>query len=317
MKKVLTLLLVISMLFAVVIPSFAEEDYKVCFVCKAPDDYWTAVMNGCQQAADEAGIKVDFFLPEKESADMQVTLVQEAVIAGYDAIVLAPIDPEPLAFACQEAKEKGVVITLVDTMISTEDYEVAYCTDNYGAGKMAAEAMAGYINNEGDVYIINSNPAATSDSAREAGFRDMIAEKYPNINITGVQYCYVDTAVASNQTTDALTANPNIKAIYAPSGFAAIGAANALIAMDRKDVVLCGWDASAEEVALLDEQAVDYMIVQQPTVMGYMGVKAAIDILKGAELPHEIVDTGCTLVTYENRLDPEIQDLFSQFFTIE
>ena len=92
MKKVLTLLLVISMLFAVVIPSFAEEDYKVCFVCKAPADYFTAVMNGCQQAADEAGIKIDFFLPEKESAEMQVTLVQEAVIAGYDAIVLAPID---------------------------------------------------------------------------------------------------------------------------------------------------------------------------------------------------------------------------------
>ena len=316
MKKVLTLLLVISMLFAVALPSYAE-DFKICFVCKAPADYWTAVMNGCQKAADEAGLKIDFFLPEKESADMQITLVQEAVIAGYDAIILAPIDPEPLAFACQEAREKGVVVTLVDTLISTEDYEVAYCTDNYGAGEKAAEAMAEFVGGVGDIYIINSNPAATSDSAREAGFRDLIEAKYPDMKIVGAQYCYTDTAVASNQATDALTANPDIKGIYSPSGFAAIGVANALIAMDRKDVVLCGWDATAEEVALLEEQAIDYMMVQQPFEMGYMGVKAAIDILNGAELTHEVVDTGCTLVTYENREDPEIKDLFGQFFTVE
>ena len=80
--------------------------------------------------------------------------------------------------------------------------------------------------------------------------------------------------------------------------------------MQREDVILGGFDSTTEEIALLEEQVIDFLIVQQPAYMGYLGTKAAIDILNGVEVAHEIVDTGCAVATYENRETEEIQQLF-------
>ena len=311
MKRVLTLLFVVALLFAMAMPTYAEEEaYKICFIAKSTDDFWKTVQGGTEKAAAEAGLEITQFIPQKETSDFQVTLVEEAVLNGYDAIVLAPIDPEPLAYCCQAAIEAGVVVTLVDTLISTEDYAVAYCTNNLNAGKLAAQNMAERIGEEGKVYIINSNPASTSNQDRENGFKDEIEANYPNIEIVGVQYCNMDAATAANQTMDALTADPEIKGFYVCDANCTVGVANGLLNMQREDVILGGFDSTTEEIALLEEQVIDFLIVQQPAYMGYLGTKAAIDILNGVEVAHEIVDTGCAVATYENRETEEIQQLF-------
>lgn len=310
MKKVLTMLLVAAMLFSMAIPSLAEDSFKICFIAKSADDFWKTVQGGTEKAAAEAGLEITQFIPQKETSDFQVTLIEEAVLNGYDAIVLAPIDPEPLAYACQAAVEAGVVVTLVDTLISTEDYAVAYCTNNLSAGKLAAQNMAEMIGGEGKIYIINSNPASTSNIDREKGFTDEIAANYPDIEIVGVQYCMCDAAVAANQTMDALMADPDIKGFYGCDASDTVGIANGLLSMQRTDVILGGFDSTTEEIALLEEQIIDFLMVQQPAYMGYLGTKAAIDILNGAEIAHEIVDTGCAVANYENRETEEIQKLF-------
>jgi ribose transport system substrate-binding protein len=58
----------------------------------------------------------------------------------------------------------------------------------------------------------------------------------------------------------------------------------------------------------LKKDELNGLILQDPFKMGYLGVKAAVDILQDKKVEKRI-DTGVTLVTKENLNDPEIQKL--------
>jgi ribose transport system substrate-binding protein len=69
-----------------------------------------------------------------------------------------------------------------------------------------------------------------------------------------------------------------------------------------------GFDAEAALVDGLKAGKIDGLIVQNPSKMGYEGVKAVVEKIKGKTPPKKI-DTGVKLVTKENMSDPEIQQL--------
>ncbi|OGV67136.1 MAG: hypothetical protein A3K19_10655 [Lentisphaerae bacterium RIFOXYB12_FULL_65_16] len=49
-------------------------------------------------------------------------------------------------------------------------------------------------------------------------------------------------------------------------------------------------------------------MVQNPFLMGYVGVKSAVDAIQGKKVERR-VDTGVVVVTPENMTDPAIKDL--------
>ena len=74
------------------------------------------------------------------------------------------------------------------------------------------------------------------------------------------------------------------------------GAGNAIKAA-ASDVVVVGFDKSDAILGLIDDGFILATMAQNPDVMGYEGVKAAVAVLNGEDLGGKVVDTGVSVLT--------------------
>ncbi|CCX67373.1 periplasmic sugar-binding protein [Firmicutes bacterium CAG:791] len=288
----------------------ADNTYDIVFIPKGVADFWSIVAAGFEQAAKDAGMNCRVIYPTKEEAAAQVDLMYDVINSQPDAIVLSPVNADPLVAPCQAAMEANISVILVDTLIGSEDYVNAYMTNNVTAGALAAEEMARLMDYEGKVHLFAGSPASTANSERLKGFEDYIAENCPNIEVIGTLYSEADTNLCTTQTVDVMSSNPDLKAIYAVDEMRTSGCGTALIQQGKSnDIILGGFDANNDTVALMDEGVVNFLVVQQPFRMGYLGFDAALETLKGNQPEHSVVDTGCTVVLRENMNEEEMQKL--------
>jgi ribose transport system substrate-binding protein len=98
-----------------------------------------------------------------------------------------------------------------------------------------------------------------------------------------------------------LTANPDLKGIYAACGPPAAGAARAIqnagIANDK--IVLVGFDFCCGEEEALKAGVEDATVAQFPAKMAEKGVDALVKAIRG-EAVESLIDSGAALVTKDN-----------------
>jgi ribose transport system substrate-binding protein len=71
---------------------------------------------------------------------------------------------------------------------------------------------------------------------------------------------------------------------------------------------MIGFDAGSLSIQDLKNGDVQALVVQNPMLMGYLGVATAVKHLRGEKVEKRI-DTGVVLVTKENMEKQEIKDL--------
>jgi simple sugar transport system substrate-binding protein len=100
---------------------------------------------------------------------------------------------------------------------------------------------------------------------------------------------------------DLLTANPDLKAIYAACGPPAAGAARAITnaGIANDDIVLVGFDFCCDEEEALEAGTEDATVAQFPTKMAELGVDARVTAIRGEEVA-SLIDSGAALVTKDN-----------------
>ena len=79
-------------------------------------------------------------------------------------------------------------------------------------------------------------------------------------------------------------------------------------------VKFVGFDASEGLIEALGAGEIDALVVQNPIKMGELGVKAAVEHIRGVAQPARI-DTGVMLVTPANMETPEAQELIAPDFS--
>ena len=138
----------------------------------------------------------------KTDPNEQTRMAEDAINQKADAILLAPSDPAALAPVAAKIKEANIPLILIDSAISTEDYDAFFSTDNEAAGALAGETFAKLVNGRGKIGIVHAQPSSTTAIARGKGFETKIKEIAPNIQIVSVQYSDGDKARALNIATD-------------------------------------------------------------------------------------------------------------------
>ena len=73
-------------------------------------------------------------------------------------------------------------------------------------------------------------------------------------------------------------------------------------------VKMIGFDSGSQSVRDMKNGDVQGLVVQNPLLMGYLGVKTMVANLKGEKVEKRI-DTGVVLVTPDKMDQPEIKDL--------
>lgn len=103
-----------------------EEKTIYVIVKVLGNQYWSVLQAGAEQAGKDLGCNVVVVGTALESdIEGQLTLLQNAVSAQADGIVIAPLDSVSLDAPITEAYNSGTPIVLVDTLINSDNYSAA------------------------------------------------------------------------------------------------------------------------------------------------------------------------------------------------
>ncbi len=286
------------------------ESYRLTLIVGVTgDEFYTTMECGAQAAAQELGAELTVQGPEEFSAAEQTPILNAAVQANPDAILIAPTDRTAMVAPIQSVVNQDIPVVLVDTTIEKEEIALArISSDNIEGGKQAGEALAEQIGEEGKVMIISVTPGISTTDQRKQGFEEAI-KKYPNIEYLGTEYCNDDPVEAASITTSTLRSNPDLKGIFGANVFSGQGAGTGVRQTGKKDQVsVVAFDASPTQVEDLRKGNVDVLIAQHPNDIGDRGVRIAVDYLKsGKEPSSKQITTGFTTVTRANLDKPEVK----------
>jgi ribose transport system substrate-binding protein len=281
----------------------ADGKIKVIFIAMdSIDEHWLKVKAGTEDKAAELGnVTLTFNAPPgKVDASVQLQMVEDAITQQVDAILLAPLNRDALVPGVEKAKNAGIKVIIIDSIVSTSNYDAFFSTDNGAAARLAADELAKLINSQGKIAIVNAQAGSGTTMTRENDFKDQIAKNYPNITVVGTQYSDGDKTRALNIATDFMTANPDLAGFYATNEGSTVGAGNAIAQAGKTGAIkFVGFDWSADTKALVDGGVLQATMVQNPYQMGYLGVQAAVDLVSGKTVAKD-VDTGVTVVTRDN-----------------
>ena len=277
-------------------PAPSDVDYKIALITMdSIDQHWVTLNEGAQKAAKELGVTVDFMAPNTKDDAQQIECVNNAVSGGYNAIIVAANGPDAISSALKEAQSKGVKIVYVDSPANV-DAEATFSTDNFAAGTTAGKTMIDALKaagvESGSIGIISVNNATASTVSRDEGFR--AAFEGTGYTLLETQFCEGDAAKAQSIAENFIT--EGVVGIYGCNEGSTTGAGNAIKA-SGKSIVGVGFDKSDAIMGLINDGYLLATMAQNPDVMGYEGVKAAVDALNGNSLGGAVTDTGVSVLT--------------------
>ena len=260
------------------------------------DQHWVTLNEGAQKAAKELGVTVQFMAPNTKDDAQQIECVNNAVSAGAKAIIVAANGPDAISSALKEAASSGVKIVYVDSPANVEA-EATFSTDNKAAGKTAGEEMLKALEaagvTSGSIGVINVNAATDSCVMREEGFRSAFEGK--GYTILETQYGEGDAAKSQSIAENYIT--QGVVGIFGCNEGSTTGAGNAIKASGKEGIIGVGFDKSDAIMGLIDDGYLLCTMAQNPDVMGYEGVKAAVAAIGGESLGGKVTDTGASVLT--------------------
>ena len=312
MKKAFSILLCLAMILSLMAgcssgekPAAANsgETYKIALITMdSIDQHWITLKEGAEKAAAELGVELTFMAPNTKDDALQIEQVNNAVSAGNKAIIVAANGPDAISSALKEAEAAGVKIIYVDSPANVEA-EATFSTDNTAAGKTAGETMLDALTEKGvtsgKIGIVNVNAATASCVARENGFRS--AFEGTGFELLETQYGEGDAAKSQSIAENYIT--QGVVGIFGCNEGSTNGAGNAVKAAGA-DVVCVGFDKSDAILGLIDDGYILATMAQNPDVMGYEGVKAAVAALKGEKLGGAVTDTGVSVLKASSSAAP-------------
>ncbi|MDD2970885.1 MAG: substrate-binding domain-containing protein [Lachnospiraceae bacterium] len=274
----------------------AGGDVRVALITMdSIDQHWISLNEGAQKAATELGVTVSFMAPNTKDDAQQIECVNNAVAGGYNAIIVAANGPDAISSALKEAASAGVKIVYVDSPANVEA-EATFSTDNKAAGQTAGEEMKKALEaagvTSGDIGVINVNAATDSCVNREEGFR--AAFEGSDFNILETQYGEGDAAKSQSIAENYIT--QGVAGIFGCNEGSTTGAGNAIKASGKADIIGVGFDKSDAILNLITDGFLLCTMAQNPDVMGYEGVKAAVDAANGKSLGGAVTDTGVSVI---------------------
>lgn len=259
------------------------------------EEFGVDTLSGAEKAAKLYNMQIQAPDPAGD-LQKQISQLEDMIQKGVDAICIAPIDGYAIVPYIQQALEAGIPVINYDIIADMDGCDAVILADNEEGGREAARVLAEAVGSTGKVLVLEDNPGVIVIEERCQGFMDEIAENYPGIEIvTEVSNGTRDTH--QRTTENMLTAHPDLVGIFAPDGDHTLGAYAACTQMEMKNVRVMGYDASPEQITIMQEDGAGGILVgtiaQFPIMLGRIVIETANRVLAGEKITEEImVETG-------------------------
>ncbi len=295
-------------------PAKPAQAYNFELITKSnASPYWLAVKEGADAAAAKYGVHVAFEAPASGlDLPAQIAMVNNAVTAGTQGIILAAQNPKALLAPVQNALKNHVPVVTVDSGLDPNISDGFLATSNVGAAAALARYTATHLmNKSGEYAIVDFNHTSSTGIARPQGFEQGMKE-FPAIKRMG-PVLYTENSITKGISlgSNLLTEYPNLKVIFGGNDRSALGPAEAVARAHAKTRVV-GFDADLGEITYIRSGVIQASILQSPYDMGYYAVVELLDLIQGKAVPKR-VNTPYFLLTPANLNTPAATAAIRQY----
>jgi ribose transport system substrate-binding protein len=210
--------------------------------------FFAVMQDSMQQAAEQDGFQVNV-QDGRQDLGQQNDQVDALIQQGADLILLNAVDSAGIASAVARAQAAGIPVVAVD--VDAQGADAAVTTDNVEAGRQSCQALVDEIGGSGNILIIEGTPTSAPQD-RVKGCEEVLATN-PGVQVVGRQAGKNDRDSGLQLATDMLTANQDVKGIFAINDPEALGADLAVQQAGRSGIVITGVDGSPEAVKALQD----------------------------------------------------------------
>jgi ribose transport system substrate-binding protein len=227
-----------------------------------------------------------------QQIDIVDTLIREEQV---DAIVIAPGDSVQLIPVLKTAQDRGIEVVNIDNRLDPEIsrehglIDVPFISvDNEKAAYTSAKYLADRLDTPTQAAVLTGIESAANSQARERGARRAF-DAHPMTEIVAVESADWKVDKAYRVIQDVFARNPEIGAIFCANDMMAIGVLRYLEETGRTDVRVAAFDAIDQAKQAIREGRLTVTIDQLPDRQGYKGVATAVEMLRGATPPDEVM----------------------------
>ncbi|MFZ3454536.1 ABC transporter substrate-binding protein [Arthrobacter sp. 7Tela_A1] len=270
--------------------------------------FWQAVKQGADQAAEEFDVEITFEGPDKETnVDQQIQMLTTALGKNPSAIGFAALDSQAATPLLEEAKSKDIPVVAFDSGVDSDIPVATATTDNKAAAAEAAKNLADLIGGKGKIAVIAHDQTSKSGTDRRDGFLEWMEENAPDIEVVDVQYGDGDQLKSTDAAKAIIAAHPDLAGMYGTNEGSAIGVVNAVKELNLKGkLTIVGFDSGKAQIDAIKDGTMAGAVTQNPVGIGYETVKAAVAAAKGEKV-EKVIDTGFYWYDAENIDSDEIK----------
>jgi len=285
---------------ALMVPAHAENKKIGVMIYNVGIDPWMNVaVKSMEENAKKLGYDVTITDGHNDIAQMNAA-IDQFVVQGYSAIIVAPADPDSLVGSVSKATEAKIPVVSYSMGISKEANATSFVGSNEEhIGMLHAEEAVKELGGKGNVAIMTGQLGTAPQIGRAKGEHEALA-KAPGIKIVEEQAndWAPDKTVALIQ--DWLSKYPKgeLNAVFA-HGPELVAAAEYAKSQGRTEVKFFAVDYPEDARRAIKEGTLTATVSQSPAMLSKLAVEAADKAIRGEKVePQIIIDN--TLVTKAN-----------------
>lgn len=279
---------------------------RIALVMKSlANEFFQTMQDGATRHQAEHAPEYDLIangIKDEQDVARQIDLVEQMVAQGVGAVVIAPADSKALVAVCERARRAGVAVVNIDNkfdaaVLAERNARIPFVgPDNRKGARMAGEHLAKKLRAGDKVAILEGIPNAFNGVQRRLGFED--AMRAAGVEIVSSQSGNWETNRANQVAASMITEHPDLKAILCSNDSMALGAAAALKAAGKSDVLVVGFDNISAVRQLIKDGRMLATVDQHGDRLAVYGIEYALDLLKNKRDPADR-ETPVDLITAE------------------
>jgi len=264
--------------------------------------YWEMVEKGAEQAAERYDIDIEFTGPVRNNIDEQINLLEKAIAARVDAIIVQGLNEEKFTPIIDKAVSRGIPVVTIDTDAPASQRLAYVGTDNVAAGERLGRLVVDTTAGKGKIGVIIGSELAENQLQRLAGLSNIV-KRYDALQIVDVRSSNISHMEAIQQAADMLRLHPEITIMVGTSSTDALGVLQAAKSLKR-ELTIIGFDNQEEMLAAISRGEIKATVAQQPYLMGDTAVRLLQEHFQGKALLSEYY-TGVKVLNKSNAKEGE------------
>ncbi len=301
--------------------SGASERPRFVFVTNSNSPFWDAARKGLDDAAREVGAEVELIRNDSSTAGQIRRLEQAGAQRDVKGVMVSVVEPSASGIIDQmkALRARGIPVLALDSDGQKDTRDAYIGTNNVEAGRALGKLAAQLLPEGGKAIAFVGIRSAQNAQERVNGFKEGAGEK---IQVIDVMEDAGDVNKARRNVAAALQNHPDLKMLVGIWSYNAPAIVDEVKAAGKRSTLkLVTFDAEPNTLLALKEGALDATAVQNPYLMGYLGVKVLKALLAGDKAAVKsivgdsgIKDTGIRLVTPDDsRITGQFLVPFSDF----